>query len=48
VNNGLLPIECDTGGIADGDGLVILAGHDAVRVENRTRASSSTGIPFRR
>jgi 3-isopropylmalate/(R)-2-methylmalate dehydratase small subunit len=32
VNNGLLPIECDTSGIAEGDPLVVEVGPDGVTV----------------
>lgn len=37
VNNGLMPIECDTSGIVDGDRLSIVVGAAGVHVDNRTR-----------
>jgi 3-isopropylmalate/(R)-2-methylmalate dehydratase small subunit len=40
VNNGLLPIECDTSGIIEGDQLAITMTDDRSRVDNRTRGVS--------
>jgi 3-isopropylmalate/(R)-2-methylmalate dehydratase small subunit len=37
VNNGLLPIECDTSGIVEGDRLALVVTDAGVRVDNRTR-----------
>ena len=42
VNNGLLPIECDTSQIAEGDRLSIVASDDALAV---TCAGRSFGVP---
>ena len=43
VNNGLLPIECDTVGIVEGDRLVVSLGGAGVHIDNRTR-----GVAVRR
>jgi len=47
VNNGLLPIECDTSGIVEGDRLAIMVRGEGVRVDNRTRGVTvdATGLP---
>jgi 3-isopropylmalate/(R)-2-methylmalate dehydratase small subunit len=37
VNNGLLAIECDTTGIAEGDTIFVYSSADAVAVSNQTR-----------
>jgi 3-isopropylmalate/(R)-2-methylmalate dehydratase small subunit len=37
VNNGLIPIEANTSGIAEGDRLSIVIGGDQVLVDNRSR-----------
>jgi 3-isopropylmalate/(R)-2-methylmalate dehydratase small subunit len=39
INNGLVPIECDTGGIREGDRLSIAIGGGAIEVENQTRGT---------
>ncbi len=43
VNNGLLPVECDTGGIREGDTLEVEVTVDGVRVVNRTRETGIAG-----
>src|SRR3982751_1380023 len=37
VNNGLVPVECDTSAIVEGDQLIVTLGDDAVMVDNGTR-----------
>jgi 3-isopropylmalate/(R)-2-methylmalate dehydratase small subunit len=39
INNGLVPVECQTGGIADGDRLTIAQEHSALTVSNMTRGT---------
>jgi 3-isopropylmalate/(R)-2-methylmalate dehydratase small subunit len=39
INNGLVPIECDTSGIHEGDRLSVLLSGGTIEVENRTRAT---------
>jgi 3-isopropylmalate/(R)-2-methylmalate dehydratase small subunit len=46
VNNGLLPIECDTSDIREGDQLSIVAGADASAVTNVTRGLTRTAPPL--
>jgi 3-isopropylmalate/(R)-2-methylmalate dehydratase small subunit len=46
VNNGLLPVECDTSGIAEGDRLSIVARADALTVTNVTRGFALTAPPL--
>ncbi len=41
INNGLLPVECDTIGIAEGDAIVVSQNGSALEIANRTRG---TGI----
>jgi len=43
VNNGLLPIECDTSGIAEGDRVAITVTQSGVYVFNRTRGVTAQG-----
>jgi 3-isopropylmalate/(R)-2-methylmalate dehydratase small subunit len=43
VNNGLLPVECDTARIGEGDSLSITSSHDAVEIVNHTRGFSIRG-----
>jgi 3-isopropylmalate/(R)-2-methylmalate dehydratase small subunit len=43
VNNGLVPIECDTSGIAEGDRLSISLAPSGVYVVNRTRGVTVEG-----
>jgi 3-isopropylmalate/(R)-2-methylmalate dehydratase small subunit len=44
VNNGLVPIECDTSGIVEGDRLSIALVGDAVHVHNHSRGVTVEGI----
>lgn len=44
VNNGLVPIECDTTGIVEGDRLSIALGDGAVHVHNHSRGVTVEGI----
>ena len=37
INNGLLPIECDTSGVAEGDRLVVALDEGVLTAENETR-----------
>jgi 3-isopropylmalate/(R)-2-methylmalate dehydratase small subunit len=46
VNNGLLPIECDTSAIREGDQLSITAGSDSSTVTSVTRAVTLTAPPL--
>jgi 3-isopropylmalate/(R)-2-methylmalate dehydratase small subunit len=43
VNNGLVPIECDTSGIVEGDKLTITISSGVVHVDNRTRGVTVEG-----
>ena len=43
INNGLLPIECDTSSIAEGDSLLIRLDGAGAEVTNATRGSKATG-----
>jgi 3-isopropylmalate/(R)-2-methylmalate dehydratase small subunit len=43
INNGLIPVECDTGGIREGDRLSIELGV-AVTVHNETRGSTTAAL----
>ena len=43
VNNGLIPIECDTDAIGDGDLLTIVPGREKVRIRNESRRADLTG-----
>jgi 3-isopropylmalate/(R)-2-methylmalate dehydratase small subunit len=46
VNNGLLPVECDTSAIGEGDRLVITADAGLVSVTNSTRAVGYDANPI--
>jgi 3-isopropylmalate/(R)-2-methylmalate dehydratase small subunit len=46
VNNGLLPVECDTSGIAEGDALAITLDPAAIVVSDESRDATSTGTPL--
>lgn len=46
VNNGLLPVECDTRVVAEGDRLAIRWSADAPRVTNLTRGTSVDAAPL--
>jgi 3-isopropylmalate/(R)-2-methylmalate dehydratase small subunit len=46
VNNGLLPIECDTSSIGEGDRLSIAARAEGVTVANLTRGFTLTAPPL--
>jgi len=43
VNNGLMPIECDTSKIAEGDAIVVTAFGRGVRVLDRTSGDAEAG-----
>jgi 3-isopropylmalate/(R)-2-methylmalate dehydratase small subunit len=43
VNNGLLPIECDTSGIGEGDALSVETSGERVTVRNETTEATATG-----
>jgi len=47
VNNGLMPIECDTSGIIEGDRLAITIDARGVLMDNRTRGVMVEGEPLR-
>ncbi|HXD47333.1 MAG TPA: 3-isopropylmalate dehydratase [Gemmatimonadaceae bacterium] len=40
INNGLLPIECDTNGVAEGDRIVVMLDHAVLTAENETRGET--------
>lgn len=46
INNGLIPVECDTSGIREGDSLGIRVTPEGVTVENRTRRTETLARPL--
>jgi 3-isopropylmalate/(R)-2-methylmalate dehydratase small subunit len=46
INNGLIPIECNTKGIHEGDRLIMSLDEGAVLVRNETRGQELVGSPF--
>jgi len=46
INNGLLPVECETSEIAEGDRLSLVLAEGAVQVKNETKAQEITGNPL--
>jgi 3-isopropylmalate/(R)-2-methylmalate dehydratase small subunit len=48
INNGLVPIECDTSDMAEGDTLVLRVGEDRVEVWNETRGQGVAARPLPR
>jgi 3-isopropylmalate/(R)-2-methylmalate dehydratase small subunit len=46
INNGLLPVECDTSEIREADRLVLQFDADRVRVINETAGTEVTAKPF--
>ena len=46
VNNGLVPIECDTADVAEGDVLALHFGEGRVEVSNETKGSTLTATPL--
>ncbi|MEP6491971.1 MAG: alpha-IPM isomerase [bacterium] len=46
VNNGLLPIECDTSDIHEGDRLSVSSDSAAISIENRTRGTTLAASPL--
>lgn len=48
VNNGLLPVECDTSQIREGDALEVHVHGDRATVMNRTTGASVSGAPLPR
>lgn len=46
INNGLLPVECDTSSIAEGDSLLIRMEAAGAEVTNATRGSAVAGTPL--
>jgi 3-isopropylmalate/(R)-2-methylmalate dehydratase small subunit len=46
INNGLVPVECDTSRIAEGDALLIAVDGAVLRVENRSRDERLFGVPL--
>jgi len=46
INNGLLPVECDTSSIQEGDTVSIEVSDAAVRVQNITRGVSLAAVPL--
>jgi 3-isopropylmalate/(R)-2-methylmalate dehydratase small subunit len=47
VNNGLVPVECDTSGIGEGDRLIVEVG-ETLEVRDATRGRTLAGTPFPR
>ena len=46
INNGLIPVECDTSGIQEGDQIRLEIRDDGVRVVNDSRASEAMAQPL--
>ncbi len=46
INNGLLPVECETSSIGEGDRLVLTLDGDGLSVENLTRGNQLTAAPL--
>jgi 3-isopropylmalate/(R)-2-methylmalate dehydratase small subunit len=46
INNGLVPVECDTSGIHEGDRLVVSLDEGAIMVKNETRNEELVVSPF--
>ena len=46
INNGLIPVECDTSGIREGDVIALRSGPDGVRVVNETREAEVPARPL--
>jgi 3-isopropylmalate/(R)-2-methylmalate dehydratase small subunit len=46
INNGLVPVECDTSGIREGDELTIQVGPDSVVVANATTGADIRARPL--
>ena len=46
INNGLLPVECETSEIAEGDRLSLILAEGIVRVKNETKAQEISGNPL--
>jgi 3-isopropylmalate/(R)-2-methylmalate dehydratase small subunit len=44
INNGLIPVECETGGIHEGDRLKIVLDETGARVMNQTGEDVITGL----
>jgi 3-isopropylmalate/(R)-2-methylmalate dehydratase small subunit len=46
INNGLLPVECDTAGVAEGDSLFLNVRDEGVSVVNETRGVTLVAKPL--
>jgi 3-isopropylmalate/(R)-2-methylmalate dehydratase small subunit len=46
INNGLLPVECDTKGIQEGHALAVTLADAGAVVANRTTGRTVTGVPL--
>lgn len=46
INNGLIPVECDTSGIREGDRLTLRVDADSVRVANETTGTEVSASPL--
>ena len=46
INNGLIPVECDTSGIREGDAISVSIGPTSVAVRNETSGAETTARPF--
>ena len=46
INNGLVPVECDTSGVKEGDRLIVSLTEGTVSARNQTTGEELTGNPF--
>jgi 3-isopropylmalate/(R)-2-methylmalate dehydratase small subunit len=46
INNGLVPVECDTSGVKEGDGLIVDLTESAVSAVNKATGQELIGNPF--
>ncbi len=44
LNNGLVPVRCDTGEVREGDRIDITIGEDGIRIHNETRGSTAEAV----
>ena len=46
INNGLVPVECDTGSIHEGDHIAVVLAEGRLEVQNRSWRESTMGAPI--